>query len=542
MARGTTRTPKSAEGGAFVYYGSSGGLGTTIGWHAESGQAGARLGYAVGTAGDVNGDGYDDVIVGAGWYGSGLEGRVYVHYGAAGGLSGAPDWVGSGEQSSSIYGWDVATAGDVNGDGYDEAIVGAYAYSDTRGRAYVYAGGGPIFGLKAINSSPTFLGSTTYLTATHMSGTATWAFGDGAFGNGIAVAHIYPNVGTYTAVVTASNAFNTVSASTPVTITPNIPIAGLSATNSSPTWLGSLTTLTATVAAGSSVVCVWDFGDSTPVATGRSASHIYGAKGSYQATVTATNSVSLVTATTPVTIVDAPIIGLSVLNDSPTLLGHPTAFTAALDSGTNVRYSWAFGDGHFASGVNGSATHTYSSLGTYTAVVTATNSSNQSSAPTSLAVVGHMAVVYPHQVSGLTSSVTGGVTVTIWIQPGAVAEPVTLVLNPATGILPPHGLRFADAGFTLDVYRDGVLVPDFQFYGGYTVEIHYPTGLNADGLLVAYWDGAHWLDVAGTCVPYSMYDRWPEEHWFSIDSCHLSKFALFEKLVETYLPYIICGK
>jgi PKD repeat protein len=101
-------------------------------------------------------------------------------------------------------------------------------------------------------------------------------------------------------------------------------------------------------------------------------SHTYPDIGVYTATVTAANSVSAETATSVVTITDAPVAGLSTVNDSPTPLGHPTTLAATVTGGSNVAYAWSFGDGN--TGTGDAVSHTYPAIGTYTAVVTASNS------------------------------------------------------------------------------------------------------------------------------------------------------------------------
>ena len=134
------------EGRAFVYYGSATGLSSSPAWIADSDQAGAHFGYSVGTAGDVNGDGYSDVIVGAHtFYGGGYaeKGRAYVYHGSASGLSLNPNWTAEADQANAHFGYSVSTAGDVNGDGYDDVIVGAVHYTNDlqkEGRAFVYHG------------------------------------------------------------------------------------------------------------------------------------------------------------------------------------------------------------------------------------------------------------------------------------------------------------------------------------------------------------------------------------------------------------------
>ena len=74
----------------------------------------------------------------------------------------------------------------------------------------------------ATNDSPTTLGQFTTLTATIlMSGdiSYTWAFGDGDISSGAVVTHTYPDIGFYTAMVTASNSVNVLTATTTITIT-----------------------------------------------------------------------------------------------------------------------------------------------------------------------------------------------------------------------------------------------------------------------------------------------------------------------------------
>jgi len=133
------------EGRVFVYHGSPTGLGTTPAWTADGAQQGESFGSAVATAGDVDGDGFSDVIVGAPGYDNAEvgEGRALVYHGSENGLSGSPDWSAEGNQTGASFGGAVATAGDVNGNGIDDVIVGAPGYSNSQageGKAFVYYG------------------------------------------------------------------------------------------------------------------------------------------------------------------------------------------------------------------------------------------------------------------------------------------------------------------------------------------------------------------------------------------------------------------
>ena len=135
----------SDEGRAFLYLGSASGLASSAAWTAEANQATALFGTQAASAGDVNGDGYSDVVVGAYQYdgGSTDEGRAYVYLGSASGLAAAAAWTAESNQTNAFFGYSVGSAGDVNGDGYSDLVVGAYYYDDEtadEGRAYVYLG------------------------------------------------------------------------------------------------------------------------------------------------------------------------------------------------------------------------------------------------------------------------------------------------------------------------------------------------------------------------------------------------------------------
>lgn len=133
------------EGGAFIYYGTADGINTTPAVILEGNQNSASFGTAVSGAGDINGDGYDDVVVGASLYDNGQtnEGRVFIFHGSPSGISTTPAATMENNQSTSYLGSTVSTAGDINGDGYDDIIAGAPNFDNDQtdeGRVFVYHG------------------------------------------------------------------------------------------------------------------------------------------------------------------------------------------------------------------------------------------------------------------------------------------------------------------------------------------------------------------------------------------------------------------
>ena len=124
--------------------------------------AGDDLGRSVSSAGDINGDGIDDFVIGAIGHDAGSQttsGAVYVVYGIPTGRTGPIDLstlqaeqgfviYHSADMDNSGLGVSVSAAGDFDGDGIDDLIVGAYNFdsdadgsaADDHGRAWVIYG------------------------------------------------------------------------------------------------------------------------------------------------------------------------------------------------------------------------------------------------------------------------------------------------------------------------------------------------------------------------------------------------------------------
>ena len=145
-------------------------LNGTNGFRFPGAEPGVYAGYSVSAAGDINGDGIGDFIVGSvdQTVGSTDAGRVYVVFGKASSfgadfdpwsLNGTNGFRITGAALGGKLGNSVAAAGDINGDGFDDLIVGAPA-ANQNGEAYVVfgkaSGFAPTLSLASLNGANGF--------------------------------------------------------------------------------------------------------------------------------------------------------------------------------------------------------------------------------------------------------------------------------------------------------------------------------------------------------------------------------------------------
>lgn len=530
-------------GAAFLYYGGPTGISSTPDWALYSDVAGANLGYAV-TIGDFNDDGFADVAVGAPRYSLEYQedGGVFVFYGSNQGPSGTQpfdaQWFFGGEGNFHQFGAALDAGGSINGDAIDDLLVGAPGYSDFSGIEIWGAVYGFLGDIQGLDLYAWF--SSSYQTYSEY-GTAVAILSDingdeiddiliGAPGGFPAPWPDSSSGNTSTpgmAYVFLGNEFNL----------PYFPQLFLSSDQSGSRFgqaVGGGGDVNGDGYGDFFIGAPWYTSDNiTPGA-------VFGYFGS------------------------GPISGLTASNSSPTPLGSPTFFFASVDVGTLVDFSWSFGDNNF--GVGAVVSHTYALPGLYTAVVTAFNPTSSLTATTSV-IINVSSIIDPTNGGTLSYISPTGWGINVNVPPGAVEEPVGLAFTPLdpTQIeqpLPPNPSTYFFDLDPVSLPPNTLFLPiiinanttqghssslsallaratpqavaggeePFPFLVPITVGITYTDaqipGLNEEELILTYWNGNTWVDAATTCPDPEPYIRDPQNNFFSLQVCHLSRFGM----------------
>ncbi|MGI9603452.1 MAG: PKD domain-containing protein [Acidimicrobiales bacterium] len=199
--------------------------------------------------------------------------------------------------------------------------------------------------------------------------TLLWNFGDGSTDSGATAIHSFDTAGTYEVTLTATNTAGSSTFTATIIVTPGgvAPVASFEVNPDRPA-VGDFVQFTDTSANGPTSWS-WDFGDGT-TSSGADPSHPYQVSGTYQVSLTVTNSSGSDTATATVVVSPQPPTAAFTASPSQIDVGGSISF-ADQSTGESLVWSWAFGDGSTSSEQNPS--HVYTLAGTYPVTLTVTN-------------------------------------------------------------------------------------------------------------------------------------------------------------------------
>jgi hypothetical protein len=525
------------SGAVFLYYGGPDGIDTEWAWRVESFQEGGQLGYAV-AVGDFTGNGFNDIAIGAKHYNTDPvdNGAVFVFYGSGQGPGGGPvatldnaDWAYYGEASDHYFGAALASGGDVNGNGFDDLIVGAPGYGLSGERW------GALYG---------FWGSASGLTGELPDWFATEYEPGSMLGTAVAIAGD-----------TNDNGFDEVVAGAPMAFpSPNFPL--VNTLQEEPPGVTYLY-LGSESGPGS-------FRDLylTSDRPGSRFGHALSANGGGGILVGAPQyTVNETAYGAAFGFTFSPISGLTATNSSPTVWGQPTAFAAFLEDGRPAQFDWDFGDGNMATGQF--VEHTYEQPGVYTAVVVATTPFGALTAETT-AIINVSSEIDPDEGGTLDFRSPMGWGLNVQVPPNAVERRIGLAFVPLNRDeikepLPPNPstyffdldpvlssthifLPYISNGTDSDSQTIHSPAPtgssqprltgqdSFPFQLPITITIIYTDdqirGLDEERLILTYWDGNKWVDAITTCDDPADYIRDLENKRFILQICHLSRFGM----------------
>ncbi|HTD18753.1 MAG TPA: PKD domain-containing protein, partial [Ktedonobacteraceae bacterium] len=238
------------------------------------------------------------------------------------------------------------------------------------------------------------VGTTITFNATASSGTFpyifTWAFGDGSTGAGSFATHAYSSAGTFNVILTVSDSGSpkqTATSQQTVAVTRLPPSLATSFSYSplSPE-TGQHVEFTGSASGGAAPYAFnWSFADGS-VATGNPSLHTYTSSGSYNVTVTVTDANGNVSySSQAVTVAAVPTVSFTYGPMAPETSSLVT-FNARTTGGVgSFTFSWSFGDGNLS--VINPASHTYSTPGSFTVTLTATDSDGVNASSSQVIIV-----------------------------------------------------------------------------------------------------------------------------------------------------------
>lgn len=206
-----------------------------------------------------------------------------------------------------------------------------------------------------------------------------WNFGDASTGTAVNPSHTYTTPGTYTVQLTATSSFACTNITQQIITIDSVPVAGFTNTTEC---LGFATQFTNT-SQGSIVSWSWNFGDASPLSTLPNPSHVYASNGTFNVSLTVTNSFGCTNTINQNVIVNA--VPVAAYANNTACLGQATNFTD-LTSGSPISWIWNFGDGTPVTNIQ-NPTHTYSSAGTFNVTLISFGGSGCSDTVTNVVIV-----------------------------------------------------------------------------------------------------------------------------------------------------------
>ena len=218
-----------------------------------------------------------------------------------------------------------------------------------------------------------------------------WDFGDGSIASGVNVSHVYATSGTYTVILKVLDGNNPPVITTKViSVINQAPVAIITSIDSSNKNESILFDASlSTDSNGDALSYNWDFGDASLAATTAQVNYAYASSGTYTVTLTVSDSEASTIINKIITISNqSPVVSISgpnTVNRNEMLTLDASQTTDA--NGDALTYTWNFGDGATASGLNASiGQHVYDSSGNYTVTLTVDDGESTTTATKSITV------------------------------------------------------------------------------------------------------------------------------------------------------------